>query len=166
MSNISRIQSLFLLLISITIISCSDRKDRNKTNSEVRKVYVELKGTPESVTDYILQSMIDRRDTIGIQDEQQGNVQMIVYSFYDAKELPESNILDGTRKLRLELYSEVDSVGNPYYSYSWYKSSNSEWIRTMNFAKRSINQDSLVSEQFIKDLLVSLINIRMLKQIP
>lgn len=151
------ISSIFCLL---GIYGCSS--DKNKY--EVRNIYVDANIAYPSIKTCFENGYKSISDTLyNFTGE---GADSIIYKFHDAKELPSSNLLNGTKKIRISLYEKRDSVGNPIYNTEHYIWDVTDWRRIFNFGETSFYSDSLINEKEMCEFLLSRLNFRYSKMLP
>lgn len=151
---------LILLLVIFLVFLFSCKRD----NYETRNIYVEGRNLPDSILSVFSNAVTNRCDTIHDWGKEDGNY--IIYKYHDASVLPKNNLLNGTRKVVIELFDERDSVGNPYYSFSLYNSEDSTWKRVYNFGRTSFYMDTVVSSEFIANSLIKRLDFKNWKGQP
>ena len=140
----SRYLLIILSLIYFFLTSC-----KPENPYEIRNLYIEYQNVPEDIKRQIDVFIENKQDTVYNFAKQNNEKNTIIYKFYDASQLPESNLLDGTRKIRLSLLKEKDSIGNPLYCVELYKSEQSRWKRNWNLGSTPFYSDTLVSNIYI-----------------
>lgn len=143
-SNVFKI--LFIVLALICFNSCGKKQD---SNFKIKNLYIEtVNFTPE------LKSCFDSHffnehntDTTWFLPD------IIIYHYKDAISLPDDNLLDYTKKMKITLL-EKDSVGNPFFAVETFRSEESKWIRTGNSSRNSVYSDTLLNmEQLCKHII-------------
>ncbi|TFD95032.1 hypothetical protein E2605_14530 [Dysgonomonas capnocytophagoides] len=152
---------LVYLLFVAGLISCS-----KESPYEIRSLYIEYNNIPADIQKMIEQQVENKKDTVFNFAKTSEKKQYIIYRFYSASQLPKENLLDGTRKIRLSVLNEKDSIGNPLYQVELYKSEQSQWKRTWNLGSTSFYSDTIVSDKYIGQALISSLNISDWKGLP
>lgn len=143
-------------------MSCNERP-----KYEVRKLFVESENLPEAIRECFEDSYKNRRDTIyNFAWSVDNSADSIIYVYYNADILPKSNLLDGTRKIKIGLLEEKDSANNPLYYVHLYKSEQDKWVRTWNLGNTSFYSDTIVSEAYMNRVLNSWLNVSFWKGLP
>lgn len=157
MNNIFKI-----LFIVLTLILCfnSCGKKRN-SNSKIKNLYIEtVNFTPELKLCFDSHFFAGQKtDTTWLLPD------TIIYHYKDAILLPDSNLLDYTKKMRITLL-EKDSVGNPAFSVEVFRSENSKWVRTSNSSRNPIYADTLLSHGQLCERIIGSTHIYILKFNP
>lgn len=152
---------LICILLLTGLISC-----KKESPYEIRSLYIEYSNIPENIRKQIDMNVLNRSDTIYNWTKTDHAKDSIIYKYYFADELPESNLLDGTRKIRFSLLDKKDSIGNPYYKVELYKSEQSKWKRTWNLGMTPFYSDTIVSDKYIAEVFSSRLNMPQWKGLP
>ena len=129
-----KIKVLFVVFLSC-FYGC-----RQKTSKEVHNLYLEtVNFTPELKScfdDYFFNQR--KSDTTCVMPD------TVICYYKDASVLPQDNLLDYTKKMRVTLL-EKDSVGNPAFSVEVFFTEGSKWKRGANSGRNPMYVDSVLN---------------------
>lgn len=165
MRNKTKLAILTILVIAISLgYSCSS--DKNKY--EVRNIYVDANIAYPSIKNCFESRLKTMTDTLFNWEKNYGQEgsDSIIYNYLDFKGLPTTNLLDGTRRYRISLYEEKDSIGNPLYNMEHFIWDVYDWRRIANFGKTSFYADSLLTEDEMCRFLVKRLSFEYSKALP
>ncbi len=131
-----------ILLISVSFYfllgSCSEKEE--KSNIKIKNLYIETVGfTPElklCFDDYFFGQR--KRDTLWVLPD------TVICQYKDADILPDNNLKDYTKKMRVTLLKK-DSIGNPPFQIEVFHSEGSKWKRSSNSGSNPMCRDSLMT---------------------
>lgn len=129
---------ILFFVFAFCLLGCKKKEQLN--NIETRNLYLEtVNFSPElkaCFDDYFFNQHTS--DTIWFMPD------TVIYCYKDASVLPDKNLLDYTKKMRITLL-EKDSVGNPVFSVEVFQTEQSEWRRTANSSHNPFRLDFLLS---------------------
>ncbi|MDL2214885.1 hypothetical protein LJC00_01690 [Dysgonomonas sp. OttesenSCG-928-M03] len=132
-----KLLTLFVV-IAFCLLGCKKKDQSN--NIKIQNLYLEtVNFSPElkaCFDDYFFNR--HKSDTTWFVPD------TVIYYYKDASALPDKNLLDYTKKMRITLL-EKDLVGNPAFSVEVFQTEKSEWRRTSNSSHNPFRVDSLLS---------------------
>lgn len=151
--------SILIIILGVALFNACNKKQAKSRHT--RNLYLEtVNFTPELKTcfdDYFFnQRNFDTTWVI---------VDTVVLHYKDASTLPDKNLLDNTKKMRITLL-EKDSIGNPAFSVEVFRTENSKWVRSSNSSNNPIRLDTLVSSDQLCDIITKSTYIYILKFNP
>jgi len=153
---------LLVLVLSSIFIGCNNNShNKEDLSSDISSLYIEtVNFTPELKLCFD-NNFFNNPDT----DTLWTAPYKTIYRFNDASVLPDKNLLDYTKKMRITLLKN-DSVGNPVFSVEVLHTENSKWVRTSNSGRNPVYADSLLSAEQICEYITNSVKVYILKFNP
>lgn len=151
--------SILIIILGVALFNACNKKQPK--NPHTQNLYLEtVNFTPELKTcfdDYFFNQR--KFDTTWV------IVDTVVLHYKDASILPDKNLLDNTKKMRITLLKK-DSISNPAFSVEVFHTENSKWVRSSNSSNNPIRFDTLVSSDQLCDIITGSTYIYILKFNP
>ncbi|NDV67531.1 hypothetical protein [Dysgonomonas sp. 25] len=157
---------IMCIIISLLGVLYSCSSDKGKY--EVRNIYVDANIAYPEIKACFENSYKGMSDTLYNWEKPytKEGADSIIYNYFDFKELPSGNLLNGTRRYRISLYEKKDSVGNPTFNMEHFIWDVSDWRRIANFGETSFRVDSLISQDELCNILIRELDFRYSKMLP
>lgn len=153
---------LIVLIFILSLTSCNTKhSDNNKSKVIIQNLYIETQNFPDDTKSCIESKFENRIDTSWVINDT-----VYMYHYRNADLLPNSNLLDNTKKIRISILDEKDSIGNPIFSVEVFRTEQSKWRQTSNSSRNLMYSDTLLSKQEICNQIVNSTNIYILKFNP
>lgn len=154
-----KIMRLFIILTPILLFFAGCNK--KPSNVIIKDLYIETVNFPEDIKSCFTSRFENRMDTSWVINDT-----VYMYRYKDASLLPDSNLLDNTKKMRISILEKSDSIGNPIFSVEVFKTEESKWRRVSNSSNNPARVDTLLSRDEICNMIAGSTYIYIMKFNP